>query len=173
MKMIIGLGNPGRAYEKNRHNFGFMVLDKLAEIQDKEFTPDQKHKSETLKTEIKGEATLLVKPQTFMNNSGQAAASLSHYYKIPVPDILLVYDDVDLNFGDIKTTGRSSAGHRGVESVFQMLGTTDIPRVRLGINSGSAVPTENFVTQDFNDNEEDLLDVIIGRAIKEILAWYG
>lgn len=171
MKMIVGLGNPGKEYQNTRHNYGFKILDWLAQMQQADFSDDKKSQASIAKTEIGGENTLLVKPQTFMNNSGQAVSEISKYFKIKPRDILIIYDDNDLNFGDIRTTGNSSAGHRGAESVFTELGTKDIGRIRLGINNGSAIPTENFVLQDFTEQELASLEINKERAVKEILRW--
>ena len=169
MKIIIGLGNPGKEYELTRHNFGFMVLDRLAELNGVKFKLEKKFEAEIAEIESAGEKTILVKPQTFMNSSGKAVLSVLNFYKIAMPDLLLVYDDKDLEFGTIKTTGKSSAGHKGVESIINLLKTNNIKRIRLGINNNLNIPTEGFVLQKFTQKEIINMDSVIIEAIGLIL----
>jgi len=151
MKLIVGLGNPGSKYEKTRHNIGFMVIDFL--IQSKQF--DSK--------KIK-----LIKPQTMMNNSGQEVKSIADYYKIPAQDILVIHDDIDLPLGQIKIQqNRSSAGHKGVQSIIDSLGTKDFIRMRIGIRPEElTIDTEKFVIQKFTPQEQKIID----KEIKGIAA---
>jgi len=151
MKLIVGLGNPGSKYEKTRHNIGFMVIDFL--IQSEQF--DSK--------KIK-----LIKPQTMMNNSGQEVKSIADYYKIPAQDILVIHDDIDLPLGQIKIQqNRSSAGHKGVQSIIDSLGTKDFIRMRIGIRPEElTIDTEKFVIQKFTPQEQKIID----KEIKGIAA---
>jgi len=169
--MIVGLGNPGKQYEKTRHNFGFRALDWLAETTDASFRLESKFESEIAETMVEGNKVILVKPQTFMNNSGVAVQKIKQFYKIPVYDIIVFYDDNDLPFGDVRSTGTSSGGHKGMESVMSQLASRDIARVRLGIHNDSDIPTENFVLQNFNTDEEERLDTAIERGAKNLLEW--
>ena len=149
MKLIIGLGNPGTKYEKTRHNIGFMVLDVL--IKNEQF--DSK--------KVK-----LIKPQTFMNNSGQEVKKITDYYKIKPEDIIVIHDDIDLPLGEIKIQqNRSSAGHKGVQSIIDSLGTKDFTRMRIGIRPEELIQeTEKFVIQKFTQEEQDIINETIKKA---------
>lgn len=132
--LIVGLGNPGREYRNNRHNIGFMVLDQLAGKMDTSFS---KMKMNALMTAVryKGQRIILIKPQTFMNLSGKAAASFIRFYKLPLENLLVVYDDVDLPFQTLRMRPNGGdAGQKGVRSIIKELGTKDFPRLRIGIN---------------------------------------
>jgi PTH1 family peptidyl-tRNA hydrolase len=171
MKMIVGLGNPGTQYEKTRHNLGFRAMDWLAETTGETFRKESKFKAEVCETMVEGNKVLLVKPQTFMNNSGEAVQAIKNYYRISEYDIIVFYDDNDLPFGETRSTGTSSGGHKGMESVMASLGTNEIARVRLGINNDSAIPTENFVLMNFKPEEEARLNEIIEQGVKYLLVW--
>ena len=137
MKLIIGLGNPGSEYLNNRHNVGFMALDNLS----------AHYLFEDWRTKLGGlfataslgsEKTILVKPQTFMNLSGICVAKFKQFFKIKVADIFVIYDDIDLGFGEVKIKqGGGDAGHKGVRSISQHLQTKDFNRIRLGIGRPS------------------------------------
>ena len=131
MKVIAGLGNPGKKYIWTRHNLGFMLIDSLAE----EKTPFQKkHKSLIQKTEVGGEQVLLVKPQTFMNLSGQAIQEIINFYKIPLDNLLVIHDDKDLAFGKIRLQkSRGHGGHNGIKSIHEKLSSKDYCRLKMGI----------------------------------------
>ncbi len=134
MKLIVGLGNPGGKYEKTRHNAGFMALDFLAEHFGLEFKKADKYKCEIAEGDMFDEKVILIKPQTFMNLSGQSARSVLQFYKIPKEDVIAVYDDVDLPSGNLRIRPSGSAGgHNGMKSIIQELGTEDFVRIRLGI----------------------------------------
>lgn len=150
MKLIVGLGNPGRKYQKTRHNIGFRVIDEL-------------------KREISDKDVILLKPQAFMNQSGKAVKSLTTKYKIPLINILVVHDDVDLPFGTIRISkNSSSAGHKGVQSIIDELGTRDFTRIRIGINPGHKVDTEKFVLKKITRQEEKQLKEVIKKAAEQI-----
>ena len=151
MKLIVGLGNPGKEYENTRHNAGFILLDKLASLHKvvfKEFS-----KANCLLTQIPG--FYLCKPMTFMNNSGDAVSKLSNFYKIFPKDIIVVHDDLDLEFGVVKKQfGRGSAGHNGVEDIIQKLGTKDFWRIRIGIGKpANGMSTSDYVLNNFTGEE--------------------
>ncbi len=134
MKLIIGLGNPGKEYEATRHNAGFMAVDALAKEMDAGWKADAKRKAIVASATVNGEKVVLAKPQTFMNLSGDAAAALVSFYKVDPRDILLVHDEMDIEPGRIQfKDGGSAAGHNGVASVYERLGTQDIQRLRIGI----------------------------------------
>lgn len=169
MKLILGLGNPGEKYEKTRHNFGFRALD---EFQQKNEFPDwkldKKFRAEITEKKIRNEKVFLVKPQTFMNLSGEAARAILDFYKPSLEDFIIAYDDVDLPFGKIRIReGGSSGGHNGIKSLIQHFGTENFARLRLGIATEllDLVPTEEFVLSKFSKDEEKEIVEIIDRAI--------
>ena len=138
MKLIVGLGNPGLKYEKTRHNLGFIVLSsflrKMEPVKETKWNDNEKFKAETAEVEYKEEKIILVSPKTFMNNSGMAVKAISQYYKIPPEDIWVIHDDVDISIGNMKIRfGGASAGHRGVDSIINTLGTDKFWRFRMGI----------------------------------------
>lgn len=133
MKIIIGLGNPGKEYEGTRHNIGFAFLDYLSKKYGGIFSFDKKINSEISQVKIEGEKTLLVKPQTFVNKSGEAAGKLIRSLKLKIPDLIVVHDDLDIPFGKTKlSAGRSSAGHRGIDSIIRTLKSDRFYRLRFG-----------------------------------------
>lgn len=171
MYLIIGLGNPGKQYEKTRHNMGFMVLDKFQKEHGfPRFTLSRKHSSllsEDILNEIK---VALAKPQTLMNNSGKAVASLTKlsFPKLNlVKELVVVHDDIDIPLGQVKISqGKGSAGHKGIESIIQSLGTKNFTRVRIGIQPQKGKPkdVENFVLKKFAASELPLLESAIQKA---------
>jgi PTH1 family peptidyl-tRNA hydrolase len=160
MKMIAGLGNPGREYAKTRHNLGFMVVDELAR---RAGTPawKQRFKAELTDIVIDGEKVILVKPQTYMNLSGHAIREAAAWFKIPRQDVLVVLDELDIPFGAIRMRqGGSAGGHNGLKSINEQLGGQDIPRLRVGIGRGHGVATAQVLSR-FSAEEERELPMII------------
>jgi PTH1 family peptidyl-tRNA hydrolase len=162
MKLIIALGNPGPHYQYNRHNAGWLVLDMLTA--DLKLTDKWKKQfqSEIMETSIDGQKVILVKPQTFMNDSGLAVKELVKYYKLNLStDIVVLHDDVDLPFGTIRATdSSSSAGQNGVQNIIDELGTQDFHRIRIGVEtreSREQMGTRDFVLQNFAPNELEKL----------------
>ncbi len=153
MKIIIGLGNPGLKYKKTRHNVGFMVLDFLANGQ--KWQKSKKAKALYLWTKIAGEETELVKPQTFMNNSGLTVAYIKKKHaQLELTDFIIIHDDIDLPLGEIRIAqGSSSAGHKGVASLIEALGSKNFIRIRLGIGRDENLPTDIFVLKKFKREE--------------------
>ncbi|MBI1961404.1 MAG: aminoacyl-tRNA hydrolase [Parcubacteria group bacterium] len=148
MKLIIGLGNPGEKYEKTRHNTGFHAVDVLAGKNN--WKASGKLNAEIAEIKIGKAKILLAKPQTFMNNSGQAAAKLARFYKIKKEDILVIYDDIDLVAGVLRLRPEgSSGGHQGMQSVLSSLKTDSIARLKIGIAEKSGgkqkISSENYV----------------------------
>ena len=153
MKLIVGLGNPGTAYEHTRHNAGFLVVDEL------------------LRRGLDRAKARTLKPDTFMNLSGTAVATALRQTNMTPADVVVAYDDADLPFGEIRVRGEgSSAGHNGIKSIFEHLGTTEVPRVRVGIgrSDNPNVPLDAWVLGHWSQEEEDALPSIIGRAADEI-----
>jgi len=170
--LIVGLGNPGLAYRHNRHNIGFMVADVLAqklEIPLKRV----KFKAQIGNGKVEGIPVIIAKPLTYMNNSGEAVAPLVHYFKVPLERLLVIHDDMDLPLGTLRMRpSGGSAGHNGMLSIFDKLGTNAIPRLRVGIGRppGRMDPAD-YVLQDFPKNEEGLLNMVIAQACEAVLAF--
>ncbi|NLC96997.1 MAG: aminoacyl-tRNA hydrolase [Erysipelotrichaceae bacterium] len=145
MKLIIGLGNPGLKYEKTRHNCGFMVMDKIEEKLNVKVSQN-KFKSLICTFKHKNEQVILVKPQTYMNLSGEAVIQVVNYYKINKEDILVIHDDLDLPVGKIRIRTKGSAGgQKGMKNIIDLLHTQDIPRIRIGIDNDKQIPTADYV----------------------------
>ena len=172
MKIVVGLGNPGRKYALTRHNFGFLVADSFAKEHALTFTR-QKFKAKIASGLIKGEKLLLIKPQTFMNLSGDAVGPLVRFYNLPLSELLLVYDDIDLPFGKFRLRpGGSSGGHKGIESIIRALGTLEIPRLRLGIKGETTVgDLRAYVLQPFSKEEMIALASLRERACDAVEAF--
>lgn len=168
--LIVGLGNPGREYSASRHNVGFMVVDRLAEKLDTSF---RKVKMNALMTAVrhKGERIILIKPQTFMNLSGQAVSSFIRFYKLPLDNMLVVYDDVDLPFETLRLKpDGGDAGQRGVRSIIQLLGTKSFPRLRVGIDRPPGrMEVSDYVLQKFSAAEKGILPFILDTASEAVL----
>ncbi len=156
IKLITGLGNPGEKYKKTRHNIGFILLDLLAEKMNANFEFNSNFNAEIAEIKTGTEKIILCKPQTFMNNSGQAVSKVISYYKIDLKDLLVIQDEIDLPFEKIKfATNSSSAGHKGIQSIVDHLGTQEFQRLRFGIKheTPTPLPTEIFVLKDFSKEE--------------------
>ncbi|MGB2963157.1 MAG: aminoacyl-tRNA hydrolase [Anaerolineales bacterium] len=170
--LIVGLGNPGREHRHNRHNIGFMVLDQLAGRLDGSFS---RMKMNALMTAVrhKGHRIILIKPQSFMNLSGKAVASFVRFYKLPLENLLVVYDDVDLPFQTLRMKpDGGDAGQKGVRSIIQELGTKEFPRLRLGINRPPGrMSVSSYVLLDFSDQEGETLPFVLDQAADAILAF--
>ncbi|HEX6289005.1 MAG TPA: aminoacyl-tRNA hydrolase [Herpetosiphonaceae bacterium] len=146
MFLIVGLGNPGEQYAQNRHNVGFQCVKYLADRHGLSFNEKQ-HKARIATGMIRGQRVVLAKPFTYMNDSGQSVAALGRWYKLdPGSELLVIYDDLDLPFGTIRLRASGSAGgQNGMKSIIQLLGTQDIPRVRVGIGR----PPEGWQAKDY------------------------
>jgi PTH1 family peptidyl-tRNA hydrolase len=168
--MIAGIGNPGKQYADTRHNIGFMVLNSLAGKLGVEFTR-LKNKAFVTDTTFRENKLILVKPQTFMNNSGQAVSALMRFYKLPLENLLVVYDDVDLDFEVLRLRANgSSSGQKGMNSIIQQMGSDEIPRLRVGIGRPPGrMPTPNYVLQRFSKEQEEILPFVIDRAVDAVL----
>lgn len=163
--LIIGLGNPGREYKDTRHNFGFMLIDHLAE---RIGARGMKVQSKAIVTSGLFEETklILAKPQTYMNLSGQSVQGLLHFYKIPHSQLIIAHDDLDLPYGTIRIrpTG-GPGGQRGMANTIELLGTKDFPRLRLGIGRPPGrMDAKDYVLQDFSKDELKLLPELLTRA---------
>lgn len=170
--LIVGLGNPGREYKDNRHNVGFMLVDRIAvrlnargmKVQSKAIVMDAKHEERKL---------FLAKPQTFMNLSGQSVQGLAHFYKIPNENLIVLSDDLDIPFGTIRIRGTGGpGGQRGLGSIIEKLGTKDIARLRIGIGRppGRMDPAA-YVLQDFSKDEVKELSSVLDRGADAVFAF--
>ncbi len=163
--LLIGLGNPGREYKDNRHNIGFMLIDRIAvrlnargmKLQSKAIVTNANYEERKL---------ILAKPQTYMNLSGHSVQGLAHFYKLPLENLLVAHDDLDLPFGTIRLRpGGGPGGQKGVASAIERLGTRDFARLRLGIGRppGRMDPAA-YVLQDFSRDEMKILSEVLDRA---------
>jgi len=167
VKLIVGLGNPGKEYRDTRHNVGFMVADELARRHQLQWAMAPGQVPETFVAKRFGEPSWLVaKPLTFMNRSGEAVAALARYYGIDAADLLIVVDEVALPFTRLRARARGSAGgHNGLKSVIAGLGSTEFPRLRLGVGRGDARrDLADHVLAKFEKGEQADLETLIARA---------
>lgn len=170
MFLIVGLGNPGEQYLKNRHNVGFQCVSYLADRHGLRFTEKQ-HKARLAGGTISGQRVVLAKPFTYMNDSGQAVAALVRWYKLdPATDLLIVYDDLDLPFETIRLRANGSAGgQNGVKSIIQQLGTQTFPRVRVGIGRPPAGrDAKDHVLNNWSREEAATLPALYSRVADAI-----
>lgn len=166
MKLIVGLGNPGKEYERTRHNAGFMAIDYLAKMMEIHFTQNQFQALLTTAM-VKGEKVMLMKPQTYMNLSGEAVAAAARYYKIDSQDIVVLHDDLDLPVGKIRIRYQgSSGGQKGLKNIIDLLGTQDIKRIRIGIGKDPIIPVVDYVLGKIPKEQEVLFNESIEKAAK-------
>lgn len=170
MKLVVGLGNPGPRYETTRHNVGFMVVDLVADQLDLTFKKN--NGMEVAEGRIGLEKIIILKPLTYMNLSGQAVQVLVNYYKLSPEDILVVYDDMDIDVGRIriKPSGRAG-GHKGINSIIQLLGTHQIARVKVGIGRPGPQTVVDYVLTPFADAEWETMKAAIFRAAEAVHTW--
>jgi PTH1 family peptidyl-tRNA hydrolase len=188
MKLIIGLGNPGKKYAKTRHNIGFMMADKLkeewnfpdfefskkfgAEISEGKISVSSRAERSRVEGSRNNTASnikiLLIKPRTFMNRSGEAVKKIMNFYKMKPADLIIIHDDLDIDLGKYKiSTDSSAAGHRGVESIITALGTKNFKRLRIGIEGTALrqkrkIPGDEFVLKNFTPSENRIIQKISG-----------
>lgn len=164
MKLIVGLGNPGSKYENTRHNIGFIVIDEVAKkLGVTKY--ESKFKGYYAKIKYKGEDIILLKPQTYMNLSGESVREVIRFFKVDVDDMLVVYDDLDLDTGRIRFKGKSSSGgHNGIKSIESCIGTSDFKRLKFGIDRNSNIPVVNYVVGKFTKTELDTVIPQVGVA---------
>ncbi|MFW6044291.1 MAG: aminoacyl-tRNA hydrolase [Planctomycetota bacterium] len=168
MKYIAGLGNPGRRYRRTRHNLGWMVLHEMA---DELEAGDEEERWGGIRLRV-GKITLF-KPLTFMNRSGEAIGRLIASTRAPTEDLLVVMDDLNLEFGTVRLrAGGSAGGHRGLKSVIDRLGTDDIPRLRLGIGPcPREISGKNYVLGEFTEEEMPVVDRMVERGARAAMCW--
>lgn len=170
VKIVVGLGNPGREYAATRHNLGFMVVDELAR---RLSASDQRNRFRSLLTEVfdEGQKIALIKPQTYMNLSGSAVREVVQWYKTSLGDMLVVVDDIDLPFSAMRLrVSGGSGGHNGLKSIIGELGTEEFSRLRVGIGRGPGHVTRQVLTR-FAAEEERLLPDVVRAAADCVLEW--
>jgi PTH1 family peptidyl-tRNA hydrolase len=170
--LIIGLGNPGRVYRETRHNIGFMLVDRVSSRLKTRFLRLQS-RALIASTIFQERKIILAKPQTFMNLSGQSVQGLMHFYKLPLENMLIAHDDLDLPVGTIRLRpdGRS-AGQKGMKSAIERLGTDEFPRLRLGIGRPPGQMTApDYVLQNFSTSDLEIIDETLDRAVEAALVW--
>ncbi|MEP9410626.1 MAG: aminoacyl-tRNA hydrolase [Candidatus Brocadia sp.] len=171
MKIIVGLGNPGEKYLKTRHNFGFMVIDRLAQQLEIECS-QKKFQSFFCKKSVGDEEIILLKPQTFMNLSGVAVREVADMYKCALQNLMVVCDDLDLPLGRIRIRRSSGCGgHRGLESIASSLGSTGFPRLKIGIGRPAAGDPGDYVLSAFSREEEVIATEAIEKACNALKTW--
>lgn len=166
VKMIVGLGNPGSKYNDTKHNIGFMAIDRIVKNLDVNFTEDKNFKAEIGSDFINGEKIYFIKPTTFMNNSGIAVKALLTYYNISIKDMIIIYDDLDMEVGKIRFRQKGSAGgHNGIKSIIAHLGTQEFDRIKVGIGRPNGRMTViNHVLGKFDKNDEIMISNTLDRV---------
>ncbi len=169
MYIVVGLGNPGKQYDKTRHNIGFDVIDKLAYENNISVTKI-KHKALIGEGRIGNEKVLLVKPQTYMNLSGETLIDMYNFYKLDIENIIVVYDDIDLEVGKLRIRKKGSGGtHNGMRSIIKCLGSNEFPRVRFGVSKPqNGQDLADFVLGKFRKEENDDVQNGIEKSVKAI-----
>ena len=164
-QLIVGLGNPGREYADTRHNIGFMIVDRLAAKAGAEWRSEKRWGTQV----ARAGSTWLLKPQTYMNLSGQAVAYVTGFYKIPGESVLVILDDMALPLGKLRFRANGSAGgHNGLQSVLDHLGTPAVPRLRVGIGAAQPGASVSHVLGRFQDEERPVLNEMLDRALEAI-----
>lgn len=184
MKLIVGLGNPGDKYKNTRHNAGFLALDDIQSVFGcSEFKKSVKRKAYISEGQIANEKVVLVKPQTFMNLSGQSVQGLVHFFKLTPSDVVVIYDDIDINSGELRVRPSGSAGgHNGIKSMIQCLGSDEFVRVRIGVKPIQDFKGDlaDYVLGQLSGEEEDLLgqniqklpqllELLVSEGVEEVM----
>jgi len=170
--IIVGLGNPGRQYRNTRHNIGFMVIDRLCSVMGISLARMQS-KALIGSGTLDGRKIIVGKPQTYMNLSGQSVSGLLRFYKTSIEQLLVAHDDLDLPLGTLRLRpSGGSAGQKGMDSIIQQMGTQEFARLRMGIGRppGRISPAA-FVLQKFTESEQELVDLVLDRAVAAVRTW--
>ena len=158
MKLIAGLGNPGKKYDQTKHNTGFMALDHYLNKNNLDLDKD-KFEGLWTKQKINGEDVIFLEPQTFMNDSGKSIAQVANFFKIAAEDILVIHDDMDMPIGKIRIRANGkSGGHNGIKSIMACLGTNNFKRLKIGIRHPQKESVVSWVLSPFNDEQQKLMD---------------
>ncbi len=166
MKLIVGLGNPGKKYEKTRHNSGFMAIDFYVDKEKLQYK--EKFNGLYAETTINGEKIILLKPQTYMNLSGNCVRKYVDYFNFKLEDIYIIYDDINYNIGDFKIKRNGSAGgHNGFKSIIENLKTEDIKRIKIGIGKNNIL-LEDYVLKKFSSSDLKIINDVVSKVSNEI-----
>lgn len=170
VKMIVGLGNPGSKYEKTKHNIGFMAIDNIVKNLDVTFTDDKNFKAQIGSTFINHEKVYFVKPTTFMNNSGIAVKALLTYYNIDIIDLIVIYDDLDMEVSKLRLRSKGSAGgHNGIKSIIAHIGTQEFNRIKVGIGRPlKGMTVINHVMGQFNTEDNIAISLTLDRVVNAV-----
>lgn len=169
MKLIVGLGNPGKEYAKTRHNVGFLTIEKLCEKLNVQLDKS-KCKSIYGIYRHNGEKIIIAEPQTFMNSSGEAVVSLMKFYNVDIKDVIIVHDDLDLPIGKIRIRYQGSCGgQNGMRSIIDLTGTSEINRIRIGISNNKQIDTVNYVLGKFSKEEWAIFDEARNKAADALI----
>jgi peptidyl-tRNA hydrolase, PTH1 family len=172
MKLVVGLGNPGRRYEGTRHNIGWVVLGELAR-RFGSVPPKSRFQGAVVEAELSGQKTLLLSPTTYMNLSGSSVQEAKSFYKLANEDLLVICDDMNLPVGKLRFRARgSSGGQKGLESIIQRLATEDFPRLRIGVGTApSGWAWADYVLSRFTPDERPTIDQAVGVAAEAVAVW--
>jgi len=171
MKLIVGLGNPGAAYARNRHNVGFQLVEGLAKAHGLVFSRQQ-FRARVAAGRIAGHDVILAKPLTFMNLSGNAVGSLAHFFKLASADLIVAYDDLDLPLGRVRLrAGGGSGGHKGMKSIIERVGTDQFARLRIGIGRPTAGDPVDYVLENFSKDDSITMAETLEHGRQAILVW--
>ena len=186
MKLIVGLGNPGKQYEGTRHNAGFIAIDEVAKHYGVEFKLESKLKGMVAKINSNGNKAILLKPMTYMNLSGESVVATAQFYKIPLEDIIVICDDLDSRCGRVRLRATGSAGgHNGLKNIILKTGTQDFKRIKIGIDRSSVIPVIDWVLTKFSKDElpaivdattiasKATIDYIEGKTFYQISSLYS
>lgn len=170
VKMIVGLGNPGSKYEKTKHNIGFMAIDNIVKNLDVTFTDDKNFKAQIGSTFINHEKVYFVKPTTFMNNSGIAVKALLTYYNIDITNLIVIYDDLDMEVSKLRLRSKGSAGgHNGIKSIIAHIGTQEFNRIKVGIGRPlKGMTVINHVMGQFNTEDNIAISLTLDRVVNAV-----
>jgi PTH1 family peptidyl-tRNA hydrolase len=173
LRLIVGLGNPGAEYARTRHNAGFLIVERLAELWRADWSYDKKFNARIARAARPAGPVLLCQPQTYMNSSGEAVAAVADFYRVPLTRLLVVVDDADLPLGEIRLRpGGGNGGHHGLESIEQMLSSRDYARQRIGIGRrDGAREITGHVLGRFSSTEAEVFDKILTAACGQAEAW--
>ena len=174
MYIIAGLGNPTKEYDKTRHNVGFEVIDRLADRYDIDVS-ERKHRAFCGKGMIEGQKVLLVKPQTFMNLSGESLRSVVDYYKVMPEELVVIYDDISLPPGQLRIRLKGSAGgHNGIKNIIAHLGTQEFPRIKVGVGAKPPrMDLKDYVLSRVSKGEQELMDEAFQEAAQAVAMMIG
>ena len=159
MKLVVGLGNPGREYDNTRHNIGFMLLDYI--FGKDKFTLNKKMSAMEYITNINGENVVIIKPITYMNLSGDAVSKYVNFYKLENTDVVVIQDDLDMELGRFKLmSNRGDGGHNGIKDIILKLGSRDFLRVKIGIGKSNLIDTKDYVLGKFSGENKDIINTV-------------